>query len=454
LQIAQRFGLTVVATQPIAMLGRTIYTFSIGNGRTVRQVIRLIEAAHLRVAVQPNYIFILLQEPTAGQPSQPAGTSPEPPVNLGDPAQYIVQKFQLGEAQRIAKGDNVVIAVIDSEIDAMHPDLAGVVTSRYDAGCGASAPDAHGTGMTGAIASHAHLLGVAPNAKVIAICAFGGAAAQATSSSVNIINGLGYATAQGARIVNMSFAGPYDKALAQALQVAREKGVLLIGAAGNAGPKSPPLYPGADPNVMAVTATDPDDHLFNGANQGKYITVAAPGVDVLVPSPNEGVQLTTGTSVATAEVSGVAALLIAQRPSRTPMEIRTTLTSTAKHLGAKGVNPQFGAGLVDPLKALRLPPVPVSRVPKGSPGPAPAAPGPPPTIPGRSRGGWGTGRLEHCRLHRPAIGSPAWATHARGWTRKCGCTRAPRPSRHPSLRRKGRPWLQGSGQHQAACSPA
>jgi len=74
------------------------------------------------------------------------------------------------------------------------------------------------------------------------------------------------------------------------------------------------------------------------------------------------VQLTTGTSVATAEVSGVAALLIAQRPSRTPMEIRTTLTSTAKHLGAKGVNPQFGAGLVDPLKALRLAPAPVSQI--------------------------------------------------------------------------------------------
>ena len=90
--------------------------------------------------------------------------------------------------------------------------------------------------------------------------------------------------------------------------------------------------------------------------------MAAPGVDVLVPSPNEGVQLTTGTSVATAEVSGVAALLIAQRPSRTPMEIRATLTSTAKHLGAKGINPQFGAGLVDPLKAL-LAPAPVSQIP-------------------------------------------------------------------------------------------
>ena len=128
----------------------------------------------------------------------------------------------------------------------------------------------------------------------------------------------------------------------------------MIAAAGNNGPKSPPLYPGADPNVMAVTATDESDRLFNGANQGKYVTVAAPGVDILVPAPNGTAQFTTGTSVATANVSGVAALLIAHKPSLTPEEIRAILVRTAKHLGSRGINPQFGSGLVDPLKALEL----------------------------------------------------------------------------------------------------
>ena len=176
----------------------------------------------------------------------------------------------------------------------------------------------------------------------------------------------------------MSFAGPRDPTLAQALQIAREKGIVLIGAAGNAGPKSPPLFPGADPSVIAVTATDDHDRLFKGANQGKYIAVAAPGVDVLVPAPNNSIQLTTGTSVATAHVSGVAALLIAQNPKRTPDEIRAVLMSTAKHLGANGVNTQFGAGLVDPLKALRVAPPVVSDksatlVPAATP-PGPAVP--------------------------------------------------------------------------------
>jgi subtilisin family serine protease len=87
--------------------------------------------------------------------------------------------------------------------------------------------------------------------------------------------------------------------------------LVLIAAAGNAGPQSPPLFPGAfDPYVIAVMATNADDKLFTGANSGKYISVAAPGVDILVPAPEGDYQITTGTSVAAAEVSGIVALLL------------------------------------------------------------------------------------------------------------------------------------------------
>ena len=106
--------------------------------------------------------------------------------------------------------------------------------------------------------------------------------------------------------------------------------MVLIAAAGNAGPRSPPLYPAADPNVIAVTATDIDDALFSGANRGSHIAVAAPGVDVLVPGPAATYQFTTGTSVASAEVSGVAALLIERNPKLTPADVRRILTRTAK----------------------------------------------------------------------------------------------------------------------------
>ena len=125
----------------------------------------------------------------------------------------------------------------------------------------------------------------------------------------------------------------------------------MIAAAGNAGPKSPPLYPGADPNVIAVTATDMDDKLFSGANRGKYVAIAAPGVDILVPAPNSAYQLTTGTSVATAHITGIVALMLERNPKLTPADVRRILTASAKKLGPAD---QFGAGLVDPAKALQL----------------------------------------------------------------------------------------------------
>ena len=340
--MAQRLGLALVAQDNIGVLGRSIYTFRITNGQSVREVIRAARAARVNAAPQPVYLYERTQDQN------------NPDGDGDDSTQYIIKKLRLAEAHRITKGDKVVIALIDSAIDFNQPNLAGAVTDRYDAGCGATAPDAHGTGMAGAIASHGELMGVAPNANIIAICAFGGAGSQPQATSINILKGLDYAIRRGARIVNMSFAGPHDPALSQTLQIAREKGILVIAAAGNKGPKSPPLYPGADPNVMAVTATDENDGLFNGANQGEYVSIAAPGVNVLVPAPDGGVKLTTGTSVATANVSGVAALLIAHKPSLTPREVRAILVRTAKHLGSRGINPQFGAGLVDPLKALEL----------------------------------------------------------------------------------------------------
>jgi subtilisin family serine protease len=151
----------------------------------------------------------------------------------------------------------------------------------------------------------------------------------------------------------MSFAGPKDPSLERALKAAYDKGIVLIAAAGNAGPKSPPLYPGADPSVIAVTATDVDDKLFAGANRGKYVAVSAPGVDILVPAPDGSYQLTTGTSVAAAEVSGIVALLLERNPKLTPADVRRILTGSARQLGTARRDDDFGSGLADPMQALQ-----------------------------------------------------------------------------------------------------
>jgi filamentous hemagglutinin family protein len=400
-EVARQLGITLIASQAIDGSGRVVYRFSTGNGKNIRDVIRALERQQIVASAQPNYVFGLAQNaasPVAPAPAAPAASSPAagagpaevetgslPPspelssdlqsdmasrttgLPRGDAAQYIIDKLRLGVVHTRAVGRNIPVAVIDSEIDVQHPDLVGVVSETFDATGTASNPHAHGTGMAGAIASHRRLLGIAPGVKILAVKAFDETNTSAEATSFQILKGLDWALTKKPRIINMSFAGPRDLMLERALQKAYEQGIVLIAAAGNAGPKSPPLYPAADVNVIAVSASDHADKPFAMANRGKHIAVAAPGVDVLVPSPKGGYQLTTGTSVAAAHVSGVAALLLESRPTLTPKEVRAILTGSAKPVALKGGAEIFGAGLVDPFEALsRLGPRPVSAAPAAS----------------------------------------------------------------------------------------
>jgi len=267
-----------------------------------------------------------------------------------------VSKLRLPEAHKIATGANVLVAMIDSQVDSAHPDLSGSFAGQFDAVGNRDKPDEHGTEMTGAIVAHRKLLGVAPRARILAIHSFSpeanAASNTAQTTTEHILAGIEWAIAKGARIINMSFAGPYDPVLSLALKKAHEKGIVLIAAAGNAGPQSPPLYPAADENVIAVTAVDENDKLLPQANQGAHIALAAPGVNVLETAPNASYEFTTGTSVATAHVSGVAALIIERNPTIDVAALEELLYSTARDLGPKGRDSQFGFGLVDPLRAL------------------------------------------------------------------------------------------------------
>jgi Subtilase family len=345
----RRLGLTLLASENLAITGSTVARFRITNGRSPAEIIRALAAIQLVAVAQPNYVYTLQQQTEEAAPASRGDTGPK-----GDPAQYILDKLKISDVHRMVRGTNIPIAVIDSEIDAAHPDLEGVVAWRFNAVGAPEKPHAHGTGMAGAIASHQRLLGTAPGARLLAVHAFSTAAATAESTTFNILKGIDWSVREGARIINMSFAGPKDPSLERALKAAYDKGIVLIAAAGNAGPRSPPLYPGADPNVIAVTATDVDDKLFTGANRGKYISVAAPGVDILVPAPEGQYQITTGTSVAAAEVSGIVALLLERNPKLTPADIRRIVTMSAKRLSAGERDNNFGSGLIEPLKALQL----------------------------------------------------------------------------------------------------
>ncbi len=335
---ARRLRMTRLETQTFTLTGRTLQRWRIGPNTTVRATLRRLARYRIVAAAQPNWLYRLQQAPARNGEAQ-AGS-----------AQYVVRKLHLVAAHRLSEGANVRVAVIDSQIDAKHPDLAGDVAAQYDALGGKAVPHAHGTAMAGAIAAHHKLIGVAPNVRLLAVRAFAGEGESAQGTTFNVMKGLDWAAGHGARIVNMSFAGPADSMFADMLAKAHRRGLVLVAAVGNAGPRSPPLYPAGYAAVIGVTATDAEDKLLPQANRGRQVAVSAPGVDILAPAPGDSYQLTTGTSVAAAHVSGIAALLLARNPKLSPYGVRQIIERSARRIPGKRDN--VGAGEVDALAAM------------------------------------------------------------------------------------------------------
>ena len=348
--LARRHGLARLESQSFPLVGATIGLFRVTDRRPVETVSREFATEASVRSVQPNFRYLLQDQKAA--------------LTEGDPAQYALAKLRLPEAHTLAHGANVIVAVIDSGIDIRHPELAGSIADSFDALGSKEGPQVHGTGIAGAIVAHARLMGSAPAAKILAIRAFGTASNGATSTSFVVLKGLDYAAVHGARIINMSFAGPKDELIERGIAAVAARGIVMVAASGNAGPKSPPLYPAANANVIAVSATDAEDRLFAASNRGSYIAVAAPGVDIFLPAPDDKYQMTSGTSFSAAFISGLVALMLERNPALKPDEVRATLMQTARDLGAPGRDDLFGAGEADAyaavLAAAGAPAVPVA----------------------------------------------------------------------------------------------
>ena len=335
--LLSRLRLSLINTQRVGLINTTFYVARITDGASVTTKIRALNATGRVRAAQPNYLFELVQT-----------TAVAAPAEAPDPSQYALAKLHLDDAHNLTLGDNVLVAVIDSGIDTAHPALTGIVAKSFDALHSSEGPHKHGTAIAGIIAGHGHLSGAAPSVRILAARAFG----TTQGSTTTILASLDWAVAEHARVVNMSFAGPSDPAFERALTAAYQKGTVLVAATGNAGPKSPPLWPAADPHVIGVTATDFDDHLFAMANRGRQVAIAAPGVDILVAKPGNAYNMETGTSFAAGFVSGVAALMIQRDPKLTPAALEKVLLATAHDLGPKGRDDMFGAGLMDAFQAV------------------------------------------------------------------------------------------------------
>ena len=339
--ILGRHRLVEADAATIGLTGQSLRLWRFPPSRPVPQVVRDLGAETALASIQPNYVYA---------PQDGAAGASAPGVD-----QYWLAKLKVDKSLDLSSVEPVRVAVIDTAIDEAHPDLVGSIEAEFDA-IGGKEPAhtrEHGTSMAGAIAAHGLLKGVAPTVRILSARALDrDDRGFELGSTQSVMKAVQWAFDHGARIVNMSFAGPVeDPALRSELAAAAAKGLVLIGAAGNDGPKSPPRYPGADDNVVAVTATDANDAVYALANAGSYVAVAAPGVDVLLTAPNGGYAMETGTSVSAALVSGVAALLIERRPDARPPDVRAWLMKTAEPLASAANRTQAGAGLVDARRA-------------------------------------------------------------------------------------------------------
>jgi len=333
--IAADYGLSVLGDDNLGQIGARIVTFAIPPGAPVQGFASQI-AGDPRVAFsQANFIY---GTAAAGLP------------------QYAIAKLDVAAAHQIARGRGVAVAVIDSGIDMSHPVLQGAIAGQFDAtNRSDKTPAPHGTAVAGIIAAQRNLSGVAPGARILAIRAFTRPrpGSVATSNSRTVVRAIDWAMQQGAKVINMSFAGPRDGLIEAAINLAASRGIVVVAAAGNNGAKAPPAYPAAYDTVIAVTATDADDKLFSFANQGDYVAVAAPGVDIVTAAPGQKYVFQSGTSMAAAHVSGIIALMRELAPELTLKDVMAQFASKARDLGVAGRDTAFGHGLIGAADAVQ-----------------------------------------------------------------------------------------------------
>jgi thermitase len=226
--------------------------------------------------------------------------------------QWSLFKVMALEAWQITSGEStVIVAVLDTGIDQTHEDLAGRVISSTNFTQSPALDDiyGHGTHMAGIIAAADNTVGVTGLAYDVSLMNVKVAEDGGICNAEVVAKGIVWAVDNGAKVINVSLAFTKPSSpLREAVDYAWNKGAIVIAAAGN-NSSSTPVYPAAYPNVIAVAATDEDDRLLRWSNRGDWVNIAAPGADIYSTLPANGYGYQSGTSPATALVSGEAALL-------------------------------------------------------------------------------------------------------------------------------------------------
>lgn len=297
------------------------------------------------------------------------GSAPAAPVPAAAQWPLDARHFDASRVWPLSEGDHVTVAVVDTGVNARHPDLAGRVLPGTDLTHQAAtgqvdlSDDSHGTSIAGVIAGgggkDGAVAGLAPRATVLPVRVSSGTAADPLALAQGIV----YAARHGADVINVSMVTTTaDPQLRDAVSYAVQHDIVVVAAAGNSGRAGNPVtYPAAFPGVVAVSGTTRTGTFWQTSESGPYVALAGPAVGIY-SAKNSGGHLTEdGTSYSAPYVAAAAALLRSRYPKESAGQIIGRLIGTADR-SADGPrrDEHLGYGVVDPLKALHAP-EPASR---------------------------------------------------------------------------------------------
>ena len=329
-----------------------------GNGSEKAVVERLLKNPHVKYAeldrlVSPNFVA---NDPYLG-------------------SEWHINKVNAPAAWDVTQGSGIIIAILDSGVDGTHPDLAAQMVPGFnfmDNNTNTADVNGHGTAVAGVAAASTNngmgVAGVAGQARIMPVRI---ADANAYAYYSTIAQGITYAADHGARIANCSYGGVAGSAAIQsAAQYMKSKGGLVFVSAGNNG---------VDENILptttmiAVSATDETDNRTSWSSYGNFVSLAAPGI-TYTTSRGGNYDQWMGTSFSSPLAAGVAALMMAARPSLDSPQVEKLMFSTAVDIGAAGRDIYYGYGRVDAAAAVKAAAASVSTVDTQAPAVAISAP--------------------------------------------------------------------------------
>lgn len=319
-RVARLAGVTIIETTWLDQAGVTMVVAQLAPGDTpLASKARLERIAGVSWA-QPNYQFQLLGRAAL-------------------PRRFALHKIP--EAQPRVSGK---IVMIDAPVDLTHENLAGANITQAMFGV-VNSPALHGTAVAALLVGTGTYPGFSQGAQLTSLAAFGTSISGASLSRTSY---LARAMNEAARlrpdVLNLSFGGPEDRLLGLVLDAINKNGVCVSAAAGNGGPNGRVLFPATHPFSLAVTAVDERLDPYAFASQGDRVDIAGVGVGLSAAVPG-GRRAVSGTSFATAVISGALLRMPACSGARTPNIMKEQVASFAQDLGAPGRDAIFGAGL-------------------------------------------------------------------------------------------------------------